>query len=609
MPGAILERSFLPSGTVFIDDARDPHIVALPTGTCTPAQMQRRIMRARWRFGWGPLLVAHYGEIATDPKANLADLDAVFSFAPTAGKNDRHERYWRSPRLLDHIAGREALAPDSLWARPKTRFCNFVYSNTNFSDTSVREGFARLLMRNGDVDCPGRVLNNTSPLPLNESGSKAGLAANLEYQSSCRFTIAFENTSADHYVTEKIVHAFCGGSRTASVAPGTAALRRENTTAIVRSFPRCLADVCYSTASQERMVMQRQDRATVGAAQARTDVAQTAGTRYLRYDEVNPVPVGINHQTRNLEVLMREAHSVDRLAVLPTLKLAPHHNFGVDRQWRWETYYDFGKSTLVDSFGKNHPLPLTFNAPDPDLGALTLTPKVRIPASAAGHALVARRITTSVHARDVPFAAHGPPVFQFSPSPRILTLARHVVAELRARGGGQFAAVHVRRGDRLLGPMKRLTSPPRIRALLQAKNVPDGAVVFFLSDERNASFWEQLRPHYALVRYTDLANLQALVSPSAGGKPDDYLLYEVEKQIMRHAFLRIETFPGPEYEPSDSTLVPQTIWTVARFARRSKHAGTRLVHRLPRLVRGIVGPRAWTAAKWLAAALRRRAAP
>ena len=211
-PRAILDWTFLPSGTVFVEDSRDPDIVALRTGRCTPAEMQRQIVRARWRFGWGPLLVAHYGEIAADPKANLADLDAVFSFAPTAGKNCRHERYWRSPHLAQHVASRETRAPDSLWARPKTRFCNFVYSNSNFSDTSVREGFAQLLMRHERVDCPGRVLNNTTRLPPYRSGSYAGRAAKLVYQSSYRFTIAFENTSADHYVTEKIVHALSVGS-------------------------------------------------------------------------------------------------------------------------------------------------------------------------------------------------------------------------------------------------------------------------------------------------------------------------------------------------------------------------------------------------------------
>ena len=211
-PGAVLDRAFLPPGTVAVADPRDPDLVALATGGRTPAAVQRQIVRARRRFGWRPLLVAHYGEIDADPAANLADLDAVFSFAPTGGGNTRHERYWRSPHLVAHIAARAALAPDGLWARPKTRFCNFVYSNGATGDTAVRERFARLLMHRGRVDCPGAVLTNTFPLPPNESGSDAGALAKLEYIASHRFTIAFENVSADHYLTEKILHAFLAGS-------------------------------------------------------------------------------------------------------------------------------------------------------------------------------------------------------------------------------------------------------------------------------------------------------------------------------------------------------------------------------------------------------------
>ena len=211
-PGAVLDDCFLPHGIVLVEDARDPDLVAVATGSRSPAAVQRQIVRARRRFGWRPLLVAHYGEIDADPAANLADFDAVFSFAPTGGGNIRHERYWRSPHLAAHVAARAALAPDALWARPKTRFCNFVYSNGATADTSVRERFARLLMRRGRVDCPGAVLTNTFPLPPNEPGSGAGALAKLDYIASYRFTIAFENVSADHYLTEKILHALLAGS-------------------------------------------------------------------------------------------------------------------------------------------------------------------------------------------------------------------------------------------------------------------------------------------------------------------------------------------------------------------------------------------------------------
>ena len=211
-PGAVLDDHFLPHGTVLVADPRDPDLVALATASRSPTAVQRQIVRARRRFGWRPLLVAHYGEIAAEPAANLADLDAVFSFAPTGGGNTRHERYWRSPHLAAHITARAALAPDGLWARPKTRFCNFVYSNGATGDTAVREHFARLLMRRGRVDCAGAALTNTFPLPPNEPGSDAGALAKLDYIAAYRFTIAFENVSADHYVTEKLLHALLAGS-------------------------------------------------------------------------------------------------------------------------------------------------------------------------------------------------------------------------------------------------------------------------------------------------------------------------------------------------------------------------------------------------------------
>ena len=211
-PGAILDRAFLPDGCRVVSAGRDPDLVALAVGRRSPAAVQRQIVRARRRYGWGPLVIAHYGELAADPAANLADLDAVFSFTPGGAKNARHERYWRSAHLADHIAAREALAPDSLWARPKTRFCNFVYSNSSVGETAVRERFARLLMRRGRVDCPGRSLGNTFPLPRNEPDSDAGALAKLAYLAAYRFTIAFENVSADHYLTEKILHALLAGS-------------------------------------------------------------------------------------------------------------------------------------------------------------------------------------------------------------------------------------------------------------------------------------------------------------------------------------------------------------------------------------------------------------
>ena len=329
--------------------------------------------------------------------------------------------------------------------------------------------------------------------------------------------------------------------------------------------------------------------------------------RHLRYDEEEPARAGINHLRRNLEVLLREAHREGRLAVLPALNLAPRHNFGVDRQWRWDTYFDLDASVLVDAAGAEHPLPLAAQAPEAGRPALVLDRGAPIPASAAGHPLVVRRIANPVFGKDVRFVRHGPPDFRFRPAPRVVALARHVVAGLRERGGGAFCAVHVRRTDRLFGPMRWLTRPARVRARLRASGVADGAVVYVLSDERAAGFWDPLAADYDLAVCRDFARLAAVVSANAPGGPDNYLLYEVEKQIMRAASRRIETFPVADSDGADATLVPRPVWAVSRAARRCKNAAGEGFRRSVRgILRGVLGPRAWAAAKGLAASRRRK---
>ena len=331
-----------------------------------------------------------------------------------------------------------------------------------------------------------------------------------------------------------------------------------------------------------------------------------AGARYLRYDESRPTRAGINHLRRNLEVLLREAHLLGRLAVLPALRLAPQHNFGVDRQWRWDTYFDFEGSALVDAAGTVRALPLAAQPPPAGCPALLLPPGVPVPESVAGQPLVVRQVTNAVFGKEVRCARYGPPDFRFRPAPRVLDLARDVVARLRDRGTGEFCAVHVRRRDRLFGPMRWLTGPARVRARLQAVGVPDGAVVYVLSDERAPGFWEPLASRYELARWEDFPELGGIVSRTAPGGPDNYLLYEVEKQVMREASRRIETFPGADYEPSHATLVPPAVWTPARLARRSKNAAGEGFRRTVRLaVRGVAGPRGLGAAGRAAARFRR----
>ncbi len=102
----------------------------------------------------------------------------------------------------------------------KSRFCNFIYSNSNkkLSGTVKRAKFCRELMKYKKVDCAGSVMQNTDELKrldknvIYDKQSPRILHATLPYMSKYKFTIAFENQSYPHYVTEKIVLPFLAGS-------------------------------------------------------------------------------------------------------------------------------------------------------------------------------------------------------------------------------------------------------------------------------------------------------------------------------------------------------------------------------------------------------------
>jgi hypothetical protein len=80
----------------------------------------------------------------------------------------------------------------------KTKFATFVASNEKCRE---RNEFFEKLHRIKYVDSGGRVFNNTN-------SSLDGEEAKLDFLSTRKFNICFENGSYPGYVTEKILHAF-----------------------------------------------------------------------------------------------------------------------------------------------------------------------------------------------------------------------------------------------------------------------------------------------------------------------------------------------------------------------------------------------------------------
>ena len=79
---------------------------------------------------------------------------------------------------------------------------------------------------------------------------------------------------------------------------------------------------------------------------------------------------------------------------------------------------------------------------------------------------------------------------------------------------------------------------------LQIKTVLQGAIargskLYIMSDIHQPDFFDFLKSDYRVYRYHDFPNLKRLVSGEDGGKIDNVMLYLVEKNIMKHAMVKI----------------------------------------------------------------------
>jgi hypothetical protein len=120
------------------------------------------------------------------PSFEICDYALSFDYLD----DPRHCRWPLFAQYADSIV-RPARQDISSIAAKKTKFCNFLYSN---SACPVRNNFLHLLSTYKRVDSGGAVENNLGYRVTDK----------LAFQSDYKFTIAFENKSHPGYVTEKI---------------------------------------------------------------------------------------------------------------------------------------------------------------------------------------------------------------------------------------------------------------------------------------------------------------------------------------------------------------------------------------------------------------------
>ncbi len=137
------------------------------------------------------------------PDFNLCDYAIGFDYIQF------EDRYLRYPNFAFYYGQFEQLTKVPKISlqdiHAENYFCNFIYSNSNADPT--RDNFFHLLSAYRPVSSPGTHLNNIS-IPVGERFASDWMFTKIDFQSQCKFSIAFENSYSPGYTTEKIMHAF-----------------------------------------------------------------------------------------------------------------------------------------------------------------------------------------------------------------------------------------------------------------------------------------------------------------------------------------------------------------------------------------------------------------
>lgn len=132
------------------------------------------------------------------PNFNECDFGQAFAYI------DFGMRYFRKPFIVNEsINNRSEVSKDLL----NRKFCNFIYSNSSWPGTKVRDNFCTFLQKYKKVDCPGKSLHNIDCPDLSPRFGN-WYSSKLNFLKNYKFTIAFENSFSDGYTTEKLAQPF-----------------------------------------------------------------------------------------------------------------------------------------------------------------------------------------------------------------------------------------------------------------------------------------------------------------------------------------------------------------------------------------------------------------
>ena len=135
------------------------------------------------------------------PDFNLCDYAIGFHFIDFGNRYLRYPNFALFKDQFENLTNK----PSEGFSTKKEFFCNFIYSNSKAAPQ--RDQFFHLLNKYKKISSPGSHLNNMK-MDIGGRFQADWMYSKLHFQSKCKFTIAFENSSSPGYTTEKILHAF-----------------------------------------------------------------------------------------------------------------------------------------------------------------------------------------------------------------------------------------------------------------------------------------------------------------------------------------------------------------------------------------------------------------
>ena len=132
------------------------------------------------------------------------------TFRKETGENFNFQNFFYYPYFREEAESNYSVEFLALKNRKKDKHINFIYSN---SKASLRNSYFQYLSRSFDIDSFGRHMNNMGLLEnQNHLTVHSRTIEKLNIISRYKFTIAFENSFGDGYISEKIWEPLCVNS-------------------------------------------------------------------------------------------------------------------------------------------------------------------------------------------------------------------------------------------------------------------------------------------------------------------------------------------------------------------------------------------------------------